>query len=1008
MSAALRRRLAPALLTGAVCAAGASCVEPPPRVPVAPRPDVTASLPPAPPPLPARWVESGGATLIGPEVAGGTLVLLGGRRALVRADGSLETERAAAPEPLLEIVEVPSPRGARLAGRGAHGVYRFDDPLGAPVTLARSQGPLGHLGAGPGVVAVWTDRSDLPRFLDVETGHEQKLPGLPEPPLRSLAFVDARRGAGVFEAVGLAVTTDGGASWRVAAGRGPRDALGINGVRRRGAALRAFAFADGPDAAVEIEAAHLGALEPVASTASEPAIFRWIRASARDPLEAVATGGLDLPTGGALVASHGMIARVDARTGAVTDLLELARGKWLPCSAARSGQSGWVACTLAEDAGKALFDPFGVLRVPLGEGPWKPEKPALLRNGEAELRVSPSGGVMLMAACSTDEQGQACVRQPDGTWKTINTKADLGERGAGPLADGRLAFLRGLFDGDDPPDPVADDDEGARARRLHVALVGPNGKEHALAPVSFTPSRGYVRTQSPIEEDVDRTLHFVIEDGEGPFAVVATPGREAAPAQRIPDVAAARVHAGHGIAVGEGRVLGSLDGGATWNEVAAPPPVLEAASAVAAAYDDPDRLAVSELGAKIGPMLRLGWGTPDPAPPPREAAAAGPLLAASNAGATGPERRLTCASAGPSPGTPTLLGAAQIRPLLAGKDAKAPAGARRESNVWSPGHAGMLETVALLDEEGPDKRGEPPATWTFHWYDPQELGGKVHHVGVKAPAGAAWGTSLRFAASSGGRALFAVRSGGKLRLVRLKPAGAAEIVEVPQELVPSGEVVFGAERGEAIAWGHETLVIAWLAGERPRAIAELATHATRALGTPTPEGVPLLLGAADWSLLRVLPLPAPEKTAPDKAPAPAVAALDGWTRLPPLRGALGTLPACAGRTRGARFSLGRAAMPAEIDGVEETAGAAIYALRLTGTEACVAGLTATLAPARKSGKPAAAAVKPGKAGVKAATAGAPAGFVRVDLEGKRAEGGDRGLAPEAGVRRMSCGLEEKR
>ena len=1007
MIAALRRRFAPALLA---CAASASCVEASAPPPVTPRLDVPSPLAPAPPPLAARWVESGGATSIGPELSGGTLVLLGGRRALVRADGSLETEKASAPEPLMELIEVPTRNGARprLAGRGAHGVYRFDDPLGTPVVLARSEAPLGHLGAGPGVVAVWTERSDLPRFLDVDTGREQKLATLPEPPLRALAFLDEKRGAGVFEAVGLAVTTDGGASWRVAAGRGPRDAIGMNGVRRRGGGLRAFAFVDGPDAAVDVEHARLGPIEAPparATTAPEPGIFRWIRASARDPLEAAATSGIELPFpgGGALIASHGVLARVDVRTGGITDLLELARGKWLPCSAARAGQSGWVACTLADDAGKSLFDPFGVLRVPLGEGPWKPDKPALLRNGEAELRVSPSGGVMLMAACGNEEQGQACVRQPDGKWRTINTNVDLSERGAGPLADGRVAFLRGLFDGDDPPDPVSDDDEGARSRRLHVALVGPTGKEHALTPITFAPSRGYVRTQSPIEEDSDHTLRFVIEDGEGPFAVAATPGRDAAQAQRIPDVAAARIHAGHGIAVGEGHVLASLDGGATWNEVAATPPVLEAASAVATAYEDPERLAVSEIGARVGSMLRLGWG-PSEATPTRVATpAAGPLLAALGAVAAGPERRLTCTSAGPAQGTPPLLGATQIRQLLTGK-AATPAGVRRESSVWSPARAGMIDTVAVLEEEGPDKRQERPTTWTLHWHDPQELGGRARHASVKAPPGAAWGTSLRFAASSGGRALFATRSGSKLRLIRIKPSGAPEIVEVPQELVPSGEVVFGADKGEALAWGHETWVIAWLAGDKPRPIAELATHATRALGTPTPEGVPLLLGAADWSLLRVLPIPVLEKAASDTAPPPAAAALDGWTRLPPLRGVLGTLPACAAKTKGALFSLARPALHAEIDGVEESATTALYTLRVAGTEACVAGITATLSPARKGGKQSPAPAPAAKAGVKPGATGVGAGFVRVDLAGKRAEGGERGLAPEAGVRRMSCGL----
>src|SRR5262249_39744598 len=162
--------------------------------------------------------------------------------------------------------------------------------------------------------------------------------------------------------------------------------------------------------------------------------------------------------------------------------------------------------------------------------------------------------------------------------------------------------LRGIFDNDESPEPQgapASDEEGARSKRLHVAIVGPDGKEHHLAPISFTPSRGYARAQSPIEEDSDRTLRFVVEDGEGPYAIAVAPARAGGPARRIPDAIAARLHAGRGIAVGDGHVLASLDGGATWSEVPATAAVLEAASIASGAYEDPGQLAVSELGAKI-------------------------------------------------------------------------------------------------------------------------------------------------------------------------------------------------------------------------------------------------------------------------------------------------------------------------------------------------------------------------------------------------------------------------
>jgi hypothetical protein len=1003
----LSRRLAIASLIALVAGCGPAPL-PAPRAVTA---GVSATPAALQPPLPARWVESGGATLIGPVVAGGTLVLLGGRRALVRADGSLETEKVAAPEPLAELVLIPASTGtgARLVGRGVYGVYRFDDVLGAPVALARTEAHVVRLGAGPGVVAVWTAASDLPRFLDVETGHERPWKGLPDLPLRALSFVDDRRGAGIFEAAGLAVTTDAGATWRLVSETGPGDALRMNGLRRRGGTVRAFAFADGADGAVDVDGARLAALEPPRPSATEAPLLRWIRTTGRDPLEATASGGLDLPGGGALVASHGLLARVDPRSGAIPELVDIARARGAsPCGAGRSGRTAWVACAVADEPGRDLFDPFGVVKVPLGEGALSTERPALVRNGEAELRVSPSGGAMLLAPCSHDETGSACVRQPDGTWKTIAVDGDLTERGAGPLADGRVAFLRGMFENDQPPEPAPEgagskaaagapsgpaapiEDENARSRRLHVSVVGLDGKEHHLAPIGFTPARGYVRAQSPIEEDTDRSLHFVVEDGDGPFSVVAPPGKESPQAHRIPDAIAARLHAGHGIAVGEGRVLASLDGGVSWTEVPATPPVREAVSQAAASYEDAGQLAVSELGAKVGTMLRLGWGPSDavtePAPPSREA----PLLATSRPSSPAPARVLTCASQGATASTAPLHDAGQVKQLLAGKPRPTP-GTRHETASWSSTHPGMLTTVALLDEEGPEG-GSAPARWTFRWQDPQEMGGRVRSASVPAPTGATWGSGLRLAAAAGARALFAVRSGTKLRLVRVSATGAVEVVEAPTDMVPAApsEVAFGEGHREVIAWIRDTLVVAWLPGERPRAIARFGAHAGHNLGTPTAEGVPLLLTSSDWALVRTLPIPPLGKGPPPVAPP----SLDGWTHFVPSR--IDALPICTAKAVRPRFTMAAPSLLTEVDGAKSaSAGTVLYTARVAGSEVCLASVTAAIGPERPGAKPPAPA--------SAAAPLPPTTFVRADLASKRAEGGERGLPPAA-TRRMTCSL----
>src|SRR4051794_37101264 len=106
----LRARLAGAVI-GLLL--GGACAETPPRIPGQGGLGAPATPAPQPPPA-ARWVETGGATVVGPTLDAGTLVLLGGRRALVLPNGSLENEKAPSPEPIREIIEVPTASGTHL------------------------------------------------------------------------------------------------------------------------------------------------------------------------------------------------------------------------------------------------------------------------------------------------------------------------------------------------------------------------------------------------------------------------------------------------------------------------------------------------------------------------------------------------------------------------------------------------------------------------------------------------------------------------------------------------------------------------------------------------------------------------------------------------------------------------------------------------------------------------------------------------------------------------------
>ena len=972
-----------------------------------------ASPPPAPPAAvtAARWVESGGATLIGPAVSEGTLVLLGGRRALVGADGALHNETVASPEPLLELIAVPAAASgapSRLVGRGLHGVYRFDEPLGAGVALARSSGDLARIGALPGVVAVWTARSDLPRFLDVATGSPREFASRPLLPMRSVTFLDERRGAAIFEAVGLVTSADAGATWRIAEPATPSDALRMNGLRRRGDAIRAFTYEAGPEAAVDTDAAKLGAIEPPSALAkSASPLLRWIQTTARDPLEAAASGGIDLGPRGALVASHGLLARVDPTSGAILELVEFAHGKWMnACSAAATGDGALIACALSEDQGGAdLFDPFGVLRVTTGD-PLRVEHPIVIRNGDVELRSSPSGGAMILGSCSPESDGEVCVRQSDGKWLPFRPEIEINDRGVGALADGRIAFLRGLNDADTSaeaePDPHAPQGsvDGAGPRRLHVSTLDLAGHERPSPAIPLPDGHDLNRVESPIEEDYAHVLHLVIEAGDTLLTVSQPPGREVATVQPLPGMIAARIHAGRGIAVGESRVLASSDSGTTWTEVPVAPRVLTDFREVSTS--DPSVVAVSAVGARIGTDLRLGWGPPSPATPQQATTSTtstpgAPPLAEPTESPRPAERKLACTSSGAATGSGPILGSMQIKALLGSKPVRK--GTRRETSAWASGRAGMLDTIALLEEEGSDVRGAVPASWNFRWFDPTEIGAKPHTL-TRPSAGAdasspPWGASLRFAAASGPRALFALHAGGRYFLVRTKPGGGTETAPIESDLLPSNEVVFGTEKGEAIAWMHDSDLVVWLSGEAPRSVAQVAAHAGRWLGQPTRDAVPMLLGGPDWAISRALPIP------PLGAAKPTKATLDGWTRAPNLRRDVGSLPACSAKPAGARFIVPRSFISARIDGVDHGGVTSLSDVRVVGESACIAGMSALLSPSRVA--PSAKAATPAKKGAKPA-AGGPVAFIRVDLAGKRAEGGERGTAP-AKIHGLSCTLE---
>ena len=108
------------------------------------------------------------------------------------------------------------------------------------------------------------------------------------------------------------------------------------------------------------------------------------------------------------------------------------------------------------------------------------------------------------------------------------------------------------------------------------------------------------------------------------------------------------------------------------------------------------------------------------------------------------------------------------------------------------------------------------------------------------------------------------------------------------------------------------------------------------------------------------------------------------------------LAVCAkgGAAKGPRFHvLSTAKLATSVDTLDEEARAASYTLRIAGGDACVDAMAVAFPEAKPR-----APVRSGKKSIKG-----PVGFLRADLLGKKADGGDRS-PPPADLRKLTCTL----
>ncbi|MFT3775649.1 MAG: tetratricopeptide repeat protein [Minicystis sp.] len=878
-----------------------ACSAPTPPAPVPPPPQQQ-------PVSPARWVATDGRSAPPIEHAEGTVALDHGRLLVTARGAAPRFARITDDGPLERILAVPSKRGTRLLGVSTIStLFRLDEPLGQVAPFSTPAPRCEYAEVLPG--AILCPRLGL---VDVETGTVR--PAKYPMPVAT-AVANASEGAALFSALGILVTSDGGATWRFARpARDPRDAYAAYGLRVEKGALLAMGK-DG-EARIDVATATFGPFEGKPGQAPPPVQPVDVTF---DPLALAAAAGASAPDLGptaGLIAAHGQLSRVDLTTGAVTAVAPLpaawASAAKATCTARRARDDLWITCPLSGALGVAHAD---LRRRPLTIDP-----PEDFAAPVSELRLAPSGGVMaVLRGAPRAEQPLASllVRQPDGTWKGL-ASAGAGLREgtrlagrAGPLADGRAVDLAL-----DPP--------------ARFVLLDPAGATAELPALD----REVAAVATPIEEDADHRLHAVLRAGEPdrPLFTVVQPITGAAPPATIPmpGARAAVMTQGRGLAIAiqdkdqprSLSLLASADGGATWGAIPAPP-IAFAALSVEGSHADRPNLSVGELGARFARVLRLGWGhgeegEPPAAPPPAPAApptatpfaflTERPVVSSPDPG----RRRIYCAATGNRTEVPS------VEEQL--PDIKPPAGVRLDGAGTDPSRDWEtpmpMGVIVMNGRDGTGAAAPPPARHRLFWSDPTEVGskGKLHTwTGVlRAPAargekraGAAppvgWDQEIERIAVRGDRALFALRGPGGRLLVRVRAGGKAETaaVDLPpdqagSEWNPSVANAALSDADESVAWVAGGVLHAWPAGGAPRALAVVPPEAM--VGAPAAEGVPLLALAGSL-LYRVVPVPA--EPAPG-APQPLLP--QDWARVSYELTNL-NMPICSAHPEGARFLL---------------------------------------------------------------------------------------------------------
>lgn len=330
------------------------------------------------------------------------VALLGGRRARIHADGTVETEKAPAPLPLRALHEVPTPDGNVWIGASDFALYRFADPLGPATSLFETDTRLTESSPVPGGVLIRQGRSSA--VVDAGGGSRGGPFMVGAVPAAHAAFRSAQEGSAMISGIGTFETKDGGATWKPGM-LYTEESLSV----RYGFVVRGgeFRFERPKDLAPTI---------------------KWLLEEGTDPLADAAANGVpihDAVEPSALIAHDTELAVVALDSGRIVSTESAQRRG--SCAPFRRGDSYFAACA---DGSVYPLDVREGIR--FGEG-----RPS---GSEGKLHMSPDGGVAYTSACAKEEARGRCVRQPDGAFATIQLPKEF--LTALPRPDGSLLLAR--------------------------------------------------------------------------------------------------------------------------------------------------------------------------------------------------------------------------------------------------------------------------------------------------------------------------------------------------------------------------------------------------------------------------------------------------------------------------------------------------------------------------------------------------------------------------------------